>query len=317
MGDRCAHERVVVDTDLAPERVVIDHLANLGVELWRVTDTTRLWASYHDQFAACLLPNGIDGAMTWVHRGRQNLAAGGSVMLLQRGEIHRTTALRGNGAFFLMRMGEPLLEKAQQALDLARTPDWAAEQIEGAALPDVADSLSVLATAVQAGADPYELEAWSIAAAVKLFERCSEPRIRKSPIPHAGARRAYALLMEWFGNLGTRLLSETREERGTRGLAAALSDPAIDLDLDTLAKKAGLSPSHFSRMIHSSTGLTFREHKLIARVTVGRILLEAGIRASVVAQILGYANHPAFSRDFKRSWGVSPSQWPLRNGRPR
>jgi len=295
-----------------PERLVVDRLPAIGVEAWTVYDTRRHWAAYHENYAACLLPLDTVGHNTWRHRGREHEGHPGSVMLLQPGEAHRTTRAHNTGNFTLLQIGPEMARRAADEIDCGRLPDWQTEQIEAKRVGDVFETLTVLRHALMAGADPEELEAWCLAAVCKLFERCTERRSRRSPIPHAGARRAYELVMNRYREHWRKLTRLAAKERPDRGAAWLDLDFTTGLDLETLAKTAGLAPSHLSRTIHRCTGLTLRETRVITRVTAGRMLLEAGMSGSAVARMLLYANHPAFSREFKRFYGVVPSRWPRR-----
>lgn len=81
-----------------------------------------------------------------------------------------------------------------------------------------------------------------------------------------------------------------------------------DLSLARLAKRAGLSPSHFHREFHRVVGETPRDY--VERVRLERAAFRLSIHDDSVLTValdVGYANHETFTRAFRRRFDVPPS----------
>lgn len=86
-----------------------------------------------------------------------------------------------------------------------------------------------------------------------------------------------------------------------------LADP---LPLSLVARKAGLSESHFCRVFRSATGLTLTDYVNRQRVEwAKRELLKSGARVSEIAFLIGYQSLSQFNRSFARLTGKSPSAY--------
>jgi AraC-like DNA-binding protein len=99
-----------------------------------------------------------------------------------------------------------------------------------------------------------------------------------------------------------------------RAVAAAMS---IDerahepLDLDTLAREAGLSPFHFLRLFAAVVGATPHQYVVRARLRRAARILAADEARSVtdVALEVGFGDISNFTRTFHRAAGVSPRRF--------
>lgn len=80
------------------------------------------------------------------------------------------------------------------------------------------------------------------------------------------------------------------------------------LQLAPLARKAGLSMSRLERYFHRVFAITPRQMLLRARIDAARSLLASGREQNIsqIALACGYADHSAFSRQFKAVCGVTP-----------
>jgi len=78
----------------------------------------------------------------------------------------------------------------------------------------------------------------------------------------------------------------------------------------TMARRAGLSQAHFSRVFHVITGQSPRDFLMQTRLMKARHLL-TGTELSIneISSRLGYADIFFFSRQFKEKIGVSPSAY--------
>ena len=83
-----------------------------------------------------------------------------------------------------------------------------------------------------------------------------------------------------------------------------------ELELEELANIAFFSPYHFHRIFKGMLGESLKSH--IRRLRLERAALQLRVGRLQVTQIAlnaGYRTHEAFTRSFKASFGVSPSQF--------
>ena len=86
------------------------------------------------------------------------------------------------------------------------------------------------------------------------------------------------------------------------------SDP--NLMLQDAAEAVHLSQSHLSTIFSQETGVTFTQYLTALRMAKARELLEnSGLRSSQIAQEVGYNDAHYFSYLFKKSTGMTPSEY--------
>ena len=87
-------------------------------------------------------------------------------------------------------------------------------------------------------------------------------------------------------------------------------DYAEPLQIAALAREAGLSIAQLERHVAQLYRVTPRQLLARARLDAALALLVSGGESiAAIAHACGYADHSAFSRQFRRSTGVSPLQW--------
>lgn len=80
--------------------------------------------------------------------------------------------------------------------------------------------------------------------------------------------------------------------------------------LDDLAKVAGLSRSYLCHQFRDAFGTTIRNYVLRKRMSVAqRMMYDLNLRIGEIADAVGYSDIYQFSRQFKKSFGVSPTQF--------
>jgi len=85
-----------------------------------------------------------------------------------------------------------------------------------------------------------------------------------------------------------------------------------ELRMEDLIAICGSNRSYISSCINQITGLTFPAFVNSYRVHYAQMLLsEAGENTSIgdIALQCGYGSHSAFTRNFKKMTGISPSEW--------
>ncbi|NIB45087.1 helix-turn-helix transcriptional regulator [Pseudomaricurvus alkylphenolicus] len=87
------------------------------------------------------------------------------------------------------------------------------------------------------------------------------------------------------------------------------TDYAHHLTLEELARRAGLNRRKLTEGFKALFGAGVHEYLLEQRMTQAGKLLRRGMSVSDVSDKVGYQGHGAFSRAFKRYYGVSPRQF--------
>jgi AraC family transcriptional regulator len=109
------------------------------------------------------------------------------------------------------------------------------------------------------------------------------------------------------GAVQTRGLAPWQIKRVTSYMRDHLAD---DIGLQELADLVNLSRFHFCRAFRIGTGFTPHEWLTRLRVDEARKLLrEPALSVTSVALAVGYQSHSAFSAAFRRSVGVSPTEF--------
>ncbi|PSJ36921.1 AraC family transcriptional regulator [Allosphingosinicella deserti] len=120
------------------------------------------------------------------------------------------------------------------------------------------------------------------------------------------------LIRAWVENRDSEAhdgLAALRDARIGRALAAMHQDPARPWTASLLARTAGLSRSAFAERFASALGQPPARYLTRLRMAVAsQLLKEQRLSIGKVAQRLGYASTPAFSRAFKRHVGRSPGE---------
>ena len=83
-----------------------------------------------------------------------------------------------------------------------------------------------------------------------------------------------------------------------------------DIALDDLAREACLSPFHFSRLFHDTTGLPPHRYVIERRIRAAQQMLLSG--RSTIAEIAldtGFGSQANFARTFRKVTGVTPRQY--------
>jgi two-component system response regulator YesN len=88
--------------------------------------------------------------------------------------------------------------------------------------------------------------------------------------------------------------------------------------LGDVAREAGLSPSHFSRVFKKETGCNFNAYMNTVRIEKGMALMRDGNRTLAdIADAVGFKDRSYFTKVFKRVTGVSPRHFMKTRGRLR
>jgi AraC-like DNA-binding protein len=96
---------------------------------------------------------------------------------------------------------------------------------------------------------------------------------------------------------------------------ALLASPSLDVDIDTMARKADMSRRSFTRLFREQTGMSFSHWRQQACLLAALARLGRGQPVTRVAMEFGYGSTSAFTAAFRRTLGAAPSHYLMgRNG---
>ena len=137
----------------------------------------------------------------------------------------------------------------------------------------------------------------------------------REPVPAGSRRRGEIVgLVGLSRDLATPGLSHATPpatyEKVARAVERLQRDYAEPLQIADLARAAGLSIAQLERHVMQLYRVTPRQLLARTRLDAALALLTAGdASVAAIAHACGYADHSAFTRQFRRSTGVSPREW--------
>ena len=229
------------------------------------------------------------------------------------GQVHVVTP----GRFLLVDAGSKLtavLPRREQTTGLCVylpggevTPHRAlAAALDG---PDSRDPFVARALVLSAATAPWGRRLARLAAALAR-DPAAGPRAAEL-IARYSARAMGEMLDETSGHLG-RLSAEKPStrlsllERVERARGYLHDHPTEPVTLDRLAAHAGLSQFHLARTFRAVHGEPVIQYHRRLRLERAARLLASGNVAAEVAERVGFSDAAAFSRAFKRQFGVTP-----------
>ncbi|MEV6115268.1 GlxA family transcriptional regulator [Streptomyces sp. NPDC052109] len=132
-----------------------------------------------------------------------------------------------------------------------------------------------------------------------------------------GAARQLVVFMARPGGqsqFSARLTAKRADDSAVRHVMDAVtSDPAADHDLDSLARRAGLSARHLGRLFRSQTGMTPGQYVEAVRTEAAQALLESGGHSvEEVARLAGFGSSETLRRVFQHRLGITPTTYRAR-----
>ena len=105
--------------------------------------------------------------------------------------------------------------------------------------------------------------------------------------------------------------SEKQEERTITGITGYLQEHlAEDLSLSVLAQEFHLNPQYISQLFKNEIGVNFLSYLTNIRMEKAKkLLLSTPLSVAEVAERAGYGDYRVFTKVFKKSEGVTPSQY--------
>jgi len=135
--------------------------------------------------------------------------------------------------------------------------------------------------------------------------------------PAASPMHVQSQLLELSELLISELVRSARAPRPMAGpplgvaarMRECLNEEGLHVDLETLAKHAGLSRFQALRAFKQRYGLPPHAYQICVRIGRAMTLLRDGASAAEVAATCGFADQSHFTRHFKRLNGVTPMQY--------
>ena len=131
-------------------------------------------------------------------------------------------------------------------------------------------------------------------------------------LPGESSAIAYEAAMALFDDtFGPSERLPASENSLSRARQYALANLSSNLDVEALAKVAGLSRAHFSRSFASFTGLAPAEYILQERMKRAAKLLIANrdLPVKEIAALCGFPDNNYFSKVFRRTYDISPTDF--------
>ncbi len=252
------------------------------LELLRATYVTHSFARYaHDGFAIGVIEA---GAEQFYYRGSTHIAPSGAIIVINPGETHTgQAAARSGWAYRMLYPDTTLLRRVasgvagySQGIPHFPSPVIHDNQLSAA--------LRRLHLTLETSPSALERQSRLLATLALLVTRYADsPRVEQVVRrEQTGVRRVRQYLDAYYGE---------------------------NVSLDDLARLAGLSPFHLSRVFAREVGLPPHTYLTGVRVDHAKRLLLAGHPAAAAARETGFVDQSHLTRHFKRIVGVTPGQY--------
>ncbi|HMD33489.1 MAG TPA: helix-turn-helix transcriptional regulator [Vicinamibacterales bacterium] len=121
-------------------------------------------------------------------------------------------------------------------------------------------------------------------------------------------RACWRVFTAWSHAETEKLTTDSRLRKALVFIRRAHRSPK--LTLRRTAAVAGLSPWHFSRLLHQSTGLSYKQHVRGARVESASLMLRlTKLSAREIASRVGYLTAAVLTKDFRAIVGKTPTAY--------
>ena len=266
------------------ERTKFWHAPELGkLELLHATYITHSFARHiHEGFAIGIIEQGAEG---FYYRGHNYVAAAGSVVVINPGEVHTGQATTENG--WTYRMLYPEVALVQRAMvevtgQSTEIPDFPEPVIWDNYMAQLIRQMHL--TLEDPSATILERESKFISTLVQLITRHATASINLRP---AGEERQAVRRVRDY-------------------LEAHYAENVL---LEQLAAITHLSPFHLLRAFRTETGLPPHAYLTQVRVERAKALLVQGWPVAQVAVETGFADQSHLTKRFKGIVGVAPGQY--------
>ena len=252
----------------------------MGVGVLHAHHTERKWHVINSAFGLAV-PSDWIGEL--YYRGEQRVFEAGDVFCTEPGEVHQTSRMVRRGAFKALLIDErPLLEHVAEIAPHLRASHF--RSIGGRMSPQLGDRLNAVFQLIGTEAAPLQLQSTMVELVASMVEELLDDPRPNRIMPGQ-----------------TRTLERARE---------CLHDSDEDwVDLETLAREAGLSRFHLLRSFKERYGLPPHAYQVRLRVAKAMRLLRRRLSPAQVAAECGFTDQSHFTRHFKQVLGMTPGRF--------
>ncbi|MEI9941508.1 MAG: AraC family transcriptional regulator [Pseudomonadota bacterium] len=251
-----------------------------GVEVINAHHSPREWRVITPECAVVMFRTWQGSVRT---RGQVLSGEPGLAFCYTPGEVMIANPLAGPGSFSVLQLPTELVA------------EWLAEQQPGSVRFDWAQLMKPISQRLRRHFSGFS----------EIFAATASPM------------QVQSQLVELSEIMISELIQGARQPRPVRGPAIpaaarmreCLNEEGLNIDLETLAKRAGLSRFEAVRAFKKRYGLPPHAYQLCLRISHARQLLREGVPAADVALRCGFSDQSHFNRHFKRFNGVTPMQY--------
>jgi AraC-like DNA-binding protein len=249
--------------------------ARPGIELYRAHIVRHAFDPHlHEAFGLGVIDAGVE---RFRYRGAEHLAAPGTLVLMNPGELHTGRAETEQGwRYRMVYLDEALVE----AVTGERWCFAEATAHDAAGARRLSAQLAALWGAPDALASDGALA--GLLEVLRPHAQVAQPRQERVGANDGALARSLTLMHD---------------------------DYASELTLERLAAEAGLSPFHFLRRFKQRYHVTPHQMLMAVRLARAKQQLAAGTRPAEVAAAVGLADQAHLTRRFARMHGVTPARY--------
>jgi AraC-like DNA-binding protein len=268
------------------ETTVARGLPLAGAYGLEVKNSRRCWSFFHEAYCVTLVTAGHG---RWRYRRRDADITPHSLMLMEPGEVHATTAVKSPGDFHALFFSPALVRDVLEA-----APSGAPHlRLLGTAQPELVRGFHTACSLLAAGAEEESQRQHLSLALARLFEHSGEGARVAQAVPITRVRKA------------ARLLRDTYE-----------SAPWKTVQLAPIASAVGMNYHWLVHSFAAEFGIAPYQYVQALRLARMRGLLlrgpSEGLRSlSDIATALGFTDKSHLHRSVKRQYGISPWQLAL------
>lgn len=149
------------------------------------------------------------------------------------------------------------------------------------------------------------------AAVDRMADACLALATRDLPVGEASAQSYSAMMAAHDGALGGRTTAGVEYPPAIRRAESYVEQHLGDnLNVEQLARAAGLSRAHFVRLFSASVGVAPSEYVFARRMELAeRLLLATDAKVESIALSCGFADGNYFAKAFRRAHAATPSEY--------
>lgn len=284
-GSAFGGSRWAANGDEEPLRYVLPS-ALPGTEFIFARHCSRRWRVFHESYVICLC---LRASAQWFYRGRiQQPLSDSCFMLMEPGETHVNLQVPSPQTYVVLRIAPDLLAAAAAELGVRRAPHF---DITLGKDPTIRHAFERLATCVAEEDDVLEQQSRFSFGVHLLLQHCIEqPRVApavRGRVQHAIIERCKSYIRERYH---------------------------CSISLDEIANFSGLSRFHLVRLFQRAVGSPPHAYQIQLRIEHACRLLQAGIRPSMVASAVGFADQSHLTRHFRRIMFTTPGAYRAARG---